>query len=182
MVAFGGGAPLHAGRLAQKLGIERVVIPAGAGVGSAIGFLLAPIAYEVVRSLPVDFRSFDATAVNSMLDGMRREAESVVRGGAAQDAALSVYRIVELRYAGQGHCLRIELDDGPITKDQGAMLKGPVRGALPGCLRSHDRRPRHPERLLVRDRVYRHSGRFPGNHAGGTGAAPGPCPGKPGHL
>ena len=123
MVAFGGGAPLHAGRLAQKLGIGRVVIPAGAGVGSAIGFLLAPIAYEVVRSRPVDFREFDASAINEMLAGMQREAEDVVRGGAPSDAGLAVSRIVELRYVGQGQCLRIELDEGPLSQTDGSALK-----------------------------------------------------------
>ena len=123
MVAFGGGAPLHAGRLARKLGIDRVVIPSGAGVGSAIGFLLAPIAYEVVRTLQVDFDGFDATAINTMLDEMRTEATSVVRGGVPPDSRLAVTRVVELRYAGQGHDLRIPLDDGPLARDDGAALK-----------------------------------------------------------
>ena len=123
MIAFGGGAPLHAGRLAQKLGIERVVIPRGAGVGSAIGFLLAPIAYEVVRSRPVDFREFDAGAINAMLDEMRAEATGVVRAGAPAEADLTLSRIVELRYVGQGHDLRIALDDGPLTQDHGPLLK-----------------------------------------------------------
>ena len=123
MVAFGGGAPLHAGRLAQKLGIEQVVIPRGAGVGSAIGFLLAPIAYEVVRSLSVDFHEFDASAINSMLDEMLEEAAAVVRAGAPAGAGLAVTRVVELRYVGQGHDLRIALDDGPLTGDHGRLLK-----------------------------------------------------------
>src|SRR5207245_9553450 len=51
MIAFGGGAPLHAGRLAEKLGVGRVVVPEGASVGSAIGFLRAPVSFQVVRSL-----------------------------------------------------------------------------------------------------------------------------------
>ena len=123
MVAFGGGAPLHAGRLAQKLGIDRVVIPRGAGVGSAIGFLLAPIAFEVVRTLAVDFRSFDAGAVNAMLEEMRTEATEAVRAGAPDGASLTVSRLVELRYVGQGHDLRIPLDDGPLTRDHGQSLK-----------------------------------------------------------
>ena len=123
MVAFGGGAPLHAGRLAQKLGIERVVIPKGAGVGSAIGFLLAPIAYEVVRTHPVDFREFDAGAINAMLGKMEAEATDVVRSGAPPDALLVARRVVELRYVGQGHDLRIGLDDGPLAGDDGQVLK-----------------------------------------------------------
>ena len=123
MVAFGGGAPLHAGCLARKLGIDRVVIPTGAGVGSAIGFLLAPIAYEVVRTLQVDFRDFDAGAINTMLDEMQAQATNVVRGGVASDSPLAVTRVVELRYVGQGHDLRIALDDGPLARDHGAALK-----------------------------------------------------------
>ena len=46
MIAFGGAAPLHAGRLCEKLGVERLIVPPGAGVGSAIGFLRAPFSFE----------------------------------------------------------------------------------------------------------------------------------------
>ena len=51
LIAFGGGGPVHACRVAEKVGIQRVLVPSGAGVGSAIGFLRAPVGYEVVRSL-----------------------------------------------------------------------------------------------------------------------------------
>ena len=50
MIAFGGAAPLHACQLAETLNIKKIIIPSGAGVGSAIGFLKADIAYEVARS------------------------------------------------------------------------------------------------------------------------------------
>ena len=46
MIAFGGAAPLHAARLCEKLGVARCLIPQGAGVGSAIGFLRAPFSFE----------------------------------------------------------------------------------------------------------------------------------------
>ncbi len=122
MVAFGGGAPLHAGRLAQKLGIGKVVIPKGAGVGSAIGFLLAPLSYEVVRSRAVNFSDFDAGSLNSMLDDMQEEALGVVREGAGARPLVTT-RIVELRYVGQGHDLRIPLDDRPLVQADAATLK-----------------------------------------------------------
>ena len=51
IIAFGGAAPLHACQLAEALGIERIIIPTSAGVGSAVGFLRANIAYEVARSI-----------------------------------------------------------------------------------------------------------------------------------
>ena len=109
MVAFGGGAPLHAGRLAQKLGIRRIVIPAGAGVGSAIGFLRAPVAFEVVRSDRTTVLDCDPTVANSRISEMREQARAVV-APAATGRALVETLLVELRYSGQGHELRIPVE------------------------------------------------------------------------
>ena len=122
MVAFGGGAPLHAGRLAQKLGIAKVVIPKGAGVGSAIGFLLAPISYEVVRSRSVNFSNFNAGSLNTMLDEMYSEALGVVQK-TADSRSLVTTKTVELRYVGQGHDLPIPLDDRPLLQEDAKVLR-----------------------------------------------------------
>ena len=83
MVAFGGAAPLHAGRLAQKLGITRVMVPAGAGVGSAIGFLRAPVAFEVVRSDLSVLSKMDPLVVEARLQAMHAEALAVVQTASA---------------------------------------------------------------------------------------------------
>ena len=123
MVAFGGAAPLHAGRLAEKLGIARVVVPKGAGVGSAIGFLLAPVSYEVARSLSVDLSRFEADRVNAMLDDMRSEAAAVVAEGSAPGTRLLTARSVDLRYAGQGHELAVALEDGPLDEREARTLR-----------------------------------------------------------
>ena len=108
LIAFGGAAPLHAARLATKLGIDTVVVPPGAGVGSAIGFLSAPIAYEVVRSRFVALDNFASAAVDALFDDMREEAEAVVRLG-APDAVLEETRTGYMRYRGQGHEIAVEL-------------------------------------------------------------------------
>ena len=50
IIAFGGGGPVHGYRVAEKIGVKRMLVPSGAGVGSAIGFLRAPVGYEVVKS------------------------------------------------------------------------------------------------------------------------------------
>jgi N-methylhydantoinase A len=108
LIAFGGGGPVHACRVAGKLGIDRVLVPAGAGVGSAIGFLRAPVGYEVVRSLYQRFSSFDVAAVNALLDAMAAEAEAVVAHGSF-GAATAQRRVAYMRYVGQGHEIPVAL-------------------------------------------------------------------------
>jgi N-methylhydantoinase A len=102
LVAFGGAAPLHAARMADKLGLDRVLIPSNAGVGSAVGFLRAPIAYEIVRSQLQRLDAFDASAANKLLAAMRAEAEAIVRRGEPY-APLTETRSAFMRYRGQGH-------------------------------------------------------------------------------
>ncbi len=116
IIAFGGGAPLHAGRIAQKLGVKRVVVPAGAGVGSAIGFLCAPVSYEVVRTYRAQLDRLDLAEVNAMLDLMRREARAVITP-AAGGAPLVEQAVVDARYSGQGHELTVTLPPGALTAD-----------------------------------------------------------------
>lgn len=110
MIAFGGGAPLHASRLMDKLGLDELFIPTDAGVGSAIGFLRAPFAYEAVRSLYTRIDNFDFDAVNGVLAELADEAESFVREGT--DAPLTIERQVSMRYKGQGWEIPVKLPDG----------------------------------------------------------------------
>jgi N-methylhydantoinase A len=116
MIAFGGGGPVHAFRVAEKLGIARVLIPTGAGVGSAIGFLRAPVGYEVVRSLYQRFSSFDVDAVNALLASMADEATQVVSQGSF-GAPLQQIRIAYMRYVGQGHEIPVPLPSRVLTDD-----------------------------------------------------------------
>jgi N-methylhydantoinase A len=108
LVAFGGAAPLHAARMADKLGLDRVLVPSNAGVGSAVGFLRAPIAYEVVRTQLQRLDSFDADAANALLAAMHAEAASIVRRG-EREAALTETRSALMRYRGQGHEIAVPL-------------------------------------------------------------------------
>jgi N-methylhydantoinase A len=112
MVAFGGAAPLHAARLGEKLGVRRIIVPAAAGVGSAVGFLLAPVAYEVVRSRRQALAALEADVVNALMSEMREEALAVVRQGAgpgATAAELRETRHAYMRYVGQGHEISVAL-------------------------------------------------------------------------
>jgi N-methylhydantoinase A len=112
LIAFGGGGPVHACRLAEKVGINRILVPSGAGVGSAIGFLRAPVGYEVVRSLYQRLSAFDAEAVNELLSSMSDEAGAVVDQGRLGQP-ITEERIAFMRYVGQGHEIPVPL---PVRK------------------------------------------------------------------
>ena len=114
LIAFGGAAPLHAARVAEKLGIGRILVPANAGVGSAVGLLRAPVAYEIVRGRLMRLDSFDAASVNRLFADMRAEAEAIVRRGAPA-AKLVEERSAFMRYRGQGHEIAVELPVRDLT-------------------------------------------------------------------
>ena len=112
LIAFGGAAPLHAARMAEKLGLDRVLVPSNAGVGSAVGFLRAPISYEIVRSQLQRLDAFDPDAANTLYAAMRAEAETIVRLG-EPTALLGETRSAFMRYRGQGHEIAVPLPPGP---------------------------------------------------------------------
>lgn len=122
MIAFGGAAPLHACPLAEKLGVSRIVVPSGAGVGSAIGFLQAPIAYEITRSAALNLANFDAAKANALLKAMERDARAVVEPAIGKEK-LRVIRIADFRYIGQGHEIRVALPDGQLKASDGPKLR-----------------------------------------------------------
>jgi len=115
MIAFGGAAPLHAARLAQKLGVSRILIPVGAGVGSAHGFLQAPISYEVVRTRLIALKNYESAVATEIFREMRAEAEAVVRVGTSA-VDLHEERVAYMRYRGQGHEVRVPVPDAALEE------------------------------------------------------------------
>jgi N-methylhydantoinase A len=128
MIAFGGGAPLHAGRLCDKLDVDELLVPPGASVGSAIGFLRAPFAYEALRSHHVSAEEFDAETVNRLLSDMTAEATSFVTAAlaagddAGEPPVLETERCAFMRYAGQGWEIPVRLEGGPFDHLGGELL------------------------------------------------------------
>jgi len=108
MIAFGGAAPLHAARLCEKLGVDRMLVPPGAGVGSAIGFLRAPFSFEANRSLYMKLSDFAPKRITELLKELQTEATSFVRQCDADAEILSDFRVY-MRYSGQGWEIPITL-------------------------------------------------------------------------
>ena len=122
LIAFGGAAPLHACQLAEKLGIRRIIVPHCAGVGSAVGFLRAPISYEVVRTYYQRVDAFESEAVNAVIRDMEAEAKGYVRM-AAGEAVVSIHRQAYMRYQGQGHEITVDVSDGRFDASAGDRLQ-----------------------------------------------------------
>jgi len=108
MIAFGGAAPLHAARLCEKLGVDRCLVPMGAGVGSAIGFLKAPFSFEANRSIFMRLSEFDPEQVKGLFADMEAEATGFVRS-CDKDAKIYSDHRVYMRYSGQGWEIPISL-------------------------------------------------------------------------
>ncbi|HEX6301628.1 MAG TPA: hydantoinase/oxoprolinase family protein [Acidimicrobiia bacterium] len=108
LVAFGGAGGLHAGRLARRLGIRRVLVPPHSGVFSALGLLLATPRADFARTVMLDERS----------DRLARSIEAV--GSSAVERFSSMFgRLPEtttvtadIRYVGQSHELEVTATAG----------------------------------------------------------------------
>ena len=122
MIAFGGGAPLHACRLAEKVGVNTVIVPKGAGVGSAIGFLRAPVAYEITKSAVVSLEDFNAERVNKLIATMTADARAVVEPALGKTRP-TLHVIADCRYVGQGHEIRVPVPVKKLARTDGAKLK-----------------------------------------------------------
>ncbi len=110
MIAFGGAAPLHGGRLCEKLGVDRMLVPPGAGVGSAIGFLRAPFSFEANRSVYMKLSDFAPAKITSLLTDLQQEATGFVRSCDADAEILSDFKVY-MRYTGQGWEIPITLTE-----------------------------------------------------------------------
>jgi N-methylhydantoinase A len=114
MVAFGGSGPLHALSVARKLKIPRVILPVGAGVMSALGLLVSPLAFEVARSRRIHVADIDAENFATTFAALEHEASGYLKRAGVPDADIKIVRHLDMRYQGQGHEIEVTL---PATND-----------------------------------------------------------------
>ena len=112
LVAFGGAGPVHAEGVARRLGIDSFIVPGSAGVGSALGLLLAPRAYRLSRTLIGTVDAIDWTAVERAFRDMAEDAAAVLKRAGVPRTEIAFSRIAEMRYLGQRMELAVRLPDG----------------------------------------------------------------------
>jgi len=116
MIAFGGAGPVHAFGVADLLNAPQLIIPVGAGVTSAVGFLLSPIAQEEIHSHIRNIDDTDWNEVNEFLIAMEKSGKQFLVNSGEPLSEAQVERVVEMRYEGQGHEITITLPDGPLSE------------------------------------------------------------------
>jgi N-methylhydantoinase A len=115
MYAFGGAGPVHAFRVAEILGCPEVIVPYGAGVGSTIGFLVAPVSFDFVRSYVCHLESADWDQINGRFTEMEAEGTRILGAAGVSEDEIVFERSAELRYAGQGHDVRVAIPSGQLS-------------------------------------------------------------------
>ena len=101
VAAFGGAGPVHAYGLARKIGAPRMIVPPLAGVGSALGFFTAPVAFDLVRSHRVGLDEADFNSIEKIFGDLEKEASAILQqSGQVED--ISYARSIDMRFVGQG--------------------------------------------------------------------------------
>ena len=118
MLAFGGAGPLHACRLARKLGMKTVIVPYGAGVASAFGFLVAPIAITLLQAYPTELAGVDFRHLQGVFGNLEQQGRAFLERAAVSADEMKLMRFASLRYKGQGSELKVAVPAGSLGPEQ----------------------------------------------------------------
>ena len=129
LVATGGAGPVHACGVAQRLGLQTVVVPPLAGVGSAFGFFLAPISFDFTRSYLVRLQQIERQGpeldtLNRILGEQEEEGRAIVTAAGVSPSEIGIQRSVDMRYVGQGYEIRVPFPAGAVDDALVAAIRG----------------------------------------------------------
>ena len=113
--AFGGAGPVHAYGLAKKIGAPRILVPPLAGVGSALGFFTAPVAFDLTRSHRVALDEADFADIEALFNELETEGTAILQQ-AGKDEAVIFERTLMMRFVGQGAETDIAIEQKPFDR------------------------------------------------------------------
>jgi N-methylhydantoinase A len=122
MYAFGGAGPVHGFRVAEILKLPALISPVGAGVGSTFGLLVAPLAFDFVRSAYSKLDDLDWDFANQLLEEMSAEGRAILESSGLSADQVSYTRSADMRYVGQGHEVSVPLPDGRLEPRHTAQI------------------------------------------------------------
>src|SRR5262249_11851956 len=122
LFAFGGAGPVHAWHVGRILKVPRVLVPFAAGAISAWGLLVAPLAFDFIRTAPLRLDGADWSRINRLFAEMETEGRSVLRAAGVAEGEITGRRGAEMRFVGQGHEVEVEVPDGELGASSLARL------------------------------------------------------------
>lgn len=124
LMPFGGAGPIHSAHVAEKLRIETLIAPVGAGTLSAFGMLTAPISFDFVRTKIMKLEDLDADTLNEIYTELEAEGQSILDRSGVPKNQMQFRRMADMRYEGQGHEIMVALPSGKMgDKSKEEVLK-----------------------------------------------------------
>jgi N-methylhydantoinase A len=117
LMAIGGNGAVHACKLAEDLGIERIVVPPVAGLFSALGLMFADVEHQVIRGYYRRLGEIDLAEMNRVVGAMHEEARTLLDSEGFPSTRQHLVTTMEVKYFGQMSTLPIELDELPVTDE-----------------------------------------------------------------
>ncbi len=121
--AFGGAGPVHAYGLAKKIGAPRILVPPLAGVGSALGFFTAPVAFDLTRSHRVALADADLSEIEQLFQDLESEGAAILQQ-AGKEEAIIFKRTLMMRFVGQGAETDLVIEPKPFDQWKKAQIRG----------------------------------------------------------
>jgi N-methylhydantoinase A len=117
LIAFGGAGPVHAYRVAERLKIQHIICPPAAGVTSAFGFLVAPMAFDFVQTYLSTLHGIDFAHLNTIFAEMEARGRALLRQAGVPEDAMTVTRSADMRYLHQGFEINVPIANGRLSTD-----------------------------------------------------------------
>jgi N-methylhydantoinase A/oxoprolinase/acetone carboxylase beta subunit len=112
MIAFGGAGPMHAAFVAAELNVPEVIVPAQAGVASAMGLLAADVEFHLGRTDVMPLAPDSLDRINGVYRELEREGRELVADVGDTSGEVVVERTAEMKYEGQAHDLSVDVPGG----------------------------------------------------------------------
>ncbi|HEU4341440.1 MAG TPA: hydantoinase/oxoprolinase family protein [Candidatus Binatia bacterium] len=123
LVAFGGGGPMHAGRMALDLGIPSVLVPLTPGVHSALGLLMSDVKHDYVRSKLAGLEDLELNELNNLFAQLIEQAKADLSAEGFRDDEIRIDFFFDLRYAGQGYELTVPCPAPPLKRQDLTLMR-----------------------------------------------------------
>ena len=112
LAPFGGAGPIHAGAIADSLGMAGLVVPLYPGVFSAIGLLMSDVKHDYIRSRMTRISAADPAEVETVFRRLEARGAADLAEEGFPVSQVRIARALDMRYAGQGY--EITVPCGPI--------------------------------------------------------------------